>query len=249
MVRVARLFAVCGSIVMLTAGCGSDPPPAAKPTSGSATPTASVSPRSCPGPGGGLCLGLLQAGTYTTQVFTPTLTYTVSEGWTNFEDLLGNFLLVPARGNLPGVNAGTSDFIGIYSDVQAEHLDCIGEQVQSGVGTSPEAIARWITQQDGLIATDPSAVEVGGLNGVVLDVRLADGAGIHCPGYEPAYYSVITGVGISSLDHGVIPGLTWRLYLLDFDGGSLAIEVNDVAGGGRHLAEYTSLVQDLQFST
>jgi hypothetical protein len=68
----------------------------------------------CPNPEGQQCLGKLTPGTYKTVVFSPTITYTVPKGWRNFEDTPGNFLLVPSRGDLPGVNAGTSDFVGIY---------------------------------------------------------------------------------------------------------------------------------------
>jgi hypothetical protein len=56
-------------------------------------------------------LGALTAGTYKTRVFHPAISYTVPDGWKNFEDTPGNFLLVPPDGNLPGVNGGTSDLV------------------------------------------------------------------------------------------------------------------------------------------
>ena len=71
----------------------------------------------CPDPEGQKCLGKLAPWRYKTAVSSPTVTYKVLRGWTNFEDTPGNFLLVPSRGDLPGVNAGTRDFIGIYTSV------------------------------------------------------------------------------------------------------------------------------------
>ena len=76
---------------------------------------------------------------------------------------------------------------------------------------------------------------------------LTKGAGLHCPGYAPPYFPVLFGLSPSGLDHGLIPGLTWRLYLLAFKNGTLAIEVNDLAHG-KHLAEYTALVKHLRFA-
>ncbi len=54
---------------------------------------------------------------YTTTMFEPTLTYSVPEGWSNMEDLPGNFLLLPPGSTLEGVNAGTSDYLGVYTSV------------------------------------------------------------------------------------------------------------------------------------
>jgi hypothetical protein len=242
--RLVRSFSFL-VLIAIGASCSTDSPGSSSPTDSA---VASPSPPACPNFEGMACLGELDPGTYTTVVFDPTLTYTVDDGWTNFEDTPGNFLLVPARGDLPGVNAGTSDFIGIYTSVAAEAYTCDGSILASDVGRTPDDIARWLALQDGLTATKLQRTHVGGLDGVVLDVSLDDGGGLHCPGYEPAYYPVLLGVSPSHLDHGLIPGLTWRLYLLNFRGGTLAIEVNDVGGGGRHLAEYSALVKALRFS-
>lgn len=201
---------------------------------------------SCPNPEGLRCLGKLKPGTYKTVLFTPTLTYTVPAGWTNFEDTPGNFLLVPARGDLPGVNAGTSDFIGVYTSIAAEARSCNSHPALE-IAPHPADIARWIRGQDGLLSKQPHPVVIGGLKGVSIDFALAKGAGLHCPGYAPPYFPILFGRSPSSLDHGMIPGLTWRLYLLAFRNGTLAIEVNDLAHG-KHLAEYTALVKHLRFS-
>jgi len=201
----------------------------------------------CPNSEGGKCLGKLKAGTYKTVVFQPKLTYTVPAGWTNFEDTPGNFLLVPARGDLLGVNAGTSEFIGIYTSVAAEARSC-NPRPASGIATHPATIASWIRRQKGLVSKPARTVAIGGLKGVSIDVMLGRGAGLHCPGYAPPYFPLLYGLSPSGLDHGMIPGLTWRLYLLSFRSGTLAIEVNDLAHGA-HLAEYAAIVKQLRFAS
>src|SRR5882762_8487715 len=96
-VKLAALVAVA----FLIAGCGGQPPtpqPTVPSTVG-ATPIASTSPVGVGTPGpttnqcthseGGAnanrCRGPIPAGTYTTFEFEPPLTYTVPEGWANWE--------------------------------------------------------------------------------------------------------------------------------------------------------------------
>jgi hypothetical protein len=165
------------------AGCSSataSAPPSATP-SASATPSESTSPTAtprprCPVPNrGGACLGPLPAGTYTTVEFLPRITYTVpAGGWTNWEDLPGFFLLVPPGFDLAGVDAGGSDYIGIYASVVAANTDCT-ESEQPGVEHTAAALAAEFAQRPGLTITTPKPVSVGGLPGLVLDIRLADG--------------------------------------------------------------------------
>ena len=61
-------------------------------TSASPEPSAatSASPElACPNPNGGDCLGEIPQGTHETTTFMPALTYTVPDGWANYEDLKG----------------------------------------------------------------------------------------------------------------------------------------------------------------
>ncbi len=198
-----------GRVSIDRAGCSAG-------TSPTATGTPSSSPSSsCPNGEGGKCLGPLGAGTYTTVEFRPKLTYRVPTGWANYEDLAGNFLLVPPGGNLPGVNT-TSDFIGIYASIAADAQDCSGRPA-SGVGLSFSDIASWVTRQPGLSTTQPQQVVIGGLHGEVLDVRMTNGwtKACHYPGGTQPVVPLIVGIGTSGLDHGIEPGIATRLYLLD----------------------------------
>jgi hypothetical protein len=244
-------MAVAG--VLVAAGCGGSSQTASS-SQAASTPPPGISlptPPPCPNPEGAACLGPIAAGTYTTTVFSPALTYTVPAGWKNFEDTPGNFLLVPARGNLPGVNAGTSDFIGVYTSVAAEKTACAENVPVFGVASKPAAMARWIRRNPGLHATAPRAVTIGHLHGVVLDITQTPGAGVNCGAATGGtrYVAVMMGLAPSGLDHGMIPGLRMRLYLLSYGGGALAIEVDDVRGGGAHIGEYSAVVKRFRFAS
>lgn len=244
--RFAVALAFASPLVL--SGCGGSGS-----TSASDSPAASSQPAQtaplparCTNAEGGRCLGRVKAGTYTTVEFNPKLSYTVPDGWFNYEDTPGNFLLVPPYGNLPGVNAGTSDFIGVYTSVAAEGHDCSAHTTADAPDT-PAGIAGYVRRRHGLITTAPRPVTVGGLSGLEIQIRLAHGAGLHCPGYAPPYYPVIIGVGGTGLDHGMIPDLTMRLYLLEYAGAVLAVEVDDLAHG-RRLSAYDRIVRRFQFS-
>jgi hypothetical protein len=210
------------------------------------TTTQGTLPIACPNPEGGACLGPLVAGTYQTSIFAPQITYVVGDGWANYEDLPGNFLLVPPGNDLAGVNAGTSDYIGIYSSIAVADAGCV-EQGAPGVGTTPSDIAAELTGRLGLTTTPPEPVSVGDLEGVVFDIRLADDWSDVCP-FAPdlPLVPLIIGVPPSGLLHVMIPELTLRLYLLDRSGSTLAIEVNDLSGG-ENLNGYSAIIDQITF--
>ncbi|MBT2499253.1 hypothetical protein J7E25_09100 [Agromyces sp. ISL-38] len=188
----------------------------------------------------------MDPGTYTTQRFTPGITYEVPEGWANFEDLPGNFLLVPPTGSLEGVDAGTSDYIGIYTSIAALELSCTA--ALAGTGRTPDEIAARLAAEPALVVSDGGAVEVGGLDGRVLDLTLAAGGGLNCDGREDfRIVPLFIGQPPSELEHAMIPGLTMRLYLLAYGDGTLAIEVDD-AEGGANLSEYSEIADSIRFA-
>ena len=247
---------VCLVVVLggSAAGCGGDDPDTASASKKSAATDSAESASDtaerpvCPNDAeGGACLGQLSAGTYHTTVFSPAITYRVTDGWQNFEDTPGNFLLVPPGQSLEGVNAQTSDFIGVYSAVAAAAQDC-SEEAAPNVPETPAAIARWMTRLPGADTTTPQPVEVGGLRGVVLDLSMAKGWKKTCSwaGDTPVVL-LIVGVPPSSLTHGLIPGSAFRLYLLRHGNNTLAIEVDDEPGGD-HLADYAAVAKQIEFA-
>lgn len=79
----------------------------------------------------------------------------------------------PPRGNLPGVNAGTSEFIGIYSGVAPPKGCKIG--VAPGVFATPAGHRSWAKRQPGFRNPRFRPVRVGVLSGILADLRLASG--------------------------------------------------------------------------
>ena len=240
----------CLVAAMLVA-CSGDAlgPSVATGASSQTSPTVSTpSPPQCPNPEGQACLGELAPGTYTTTVFTPTLTYTVPVGWSNFEDTPGNFLLVPPRGSLAGVNRDTGDFIGVYSSIAA--ADGCPFNEAPDVEQSASGIAGWMARNPGLAITNRHDVDNGGLQGVVFDIKMAKGWTKGCPyTHGVPLVPLIVGVGISGLEHGILPQSWTRLYLLDNPPqGVMAIEVVNVQEGD-HLDEYSSVVEGMSFAS
>ncbi len=240
----------CGSAAPATTAAGSSslaspsptPPPSPTP-SPSQRPSPSPPPF-CPNAGGGSCLGRLEAGTYTTTEWKYRLTYTVPSGWGNYEDLPGNFLLVPPGGSLGGVDAGTSDYVGVYASVvPAAPCDGPAQGLMDAA-----AMAAYLTREPELSTTSPRAITVGGLSGLVLDIRLAKSWKKSCfPTGGPSAF-LITGLPPSEFDHGIGGDLAIRLYLLDGAASVVGIEVDDLSGGA-HLDQYAPIIEGFRFGS
>ena len=193
------------------------------------------------------CLGALKAGTYSTRTFGPQLSYTVPDGWTNEEDMYGNFLLLPPGQLLAGVNPGTADYIGVYTSVYPVKPgpDC---STPDGDITTPAQYLSWLQRNRGLTVTAAHPVTVGGLSGKVADVRLSKSARSVCKGDDKPSVSFEAGATPTSSDlvHGITKGTAVRLYLLAYQGGTLAIEIDDVKDAG-HLDSYSKVAQTFNF--
>ncbi len=258
---VAVVSAACSSSSGGTSGTEVSSPQSSSHTaassSSSAAPMKPTGPALCPNVEGGSCLGDLFAGTeYATQVFHPQLTYSVPiAGWSNYEDTPGNFLLVPPQNDLPGVNAGTSDFLGVYTAISPSRIvepEGCSTELLPDAGASPEAMASWFQQQPDLDATQPAPVQIDGLQGVVIDLRskpAADQSFCIIDGKQIDVAGLFSGVPPSSLDHAVIPGMTMRLYLLAFGGKVLGIELDDIDSAPGDLAQLSSVATSLKFAS
>ena len=193
----------------------------------------------------------MSAGTYTTEEFVPQLTYTVPDAWQNLEDNPGNFGLVAPGYSLEGVDAGGSDFIGVYTSVKAENRKCAtdAEAVsdQPGVAHTPADMAKEFQARPGLVATKPVSATVGGLSGLVMDLHMAADWKGTCFYAKTPVVQLIGGVPPSGLDHPLVPGLTMRLYLLARGDTTLGIELDDFAHGA-HLDTYSQIVETMQFA-
>lgn len=193
----------------------------------------------CPNPDGGVCLGQVDGGTYTTESFSPAITYTIPDGWSNLEDLPGNFLLE---------KPGDTRYLGIYQNVRAP-AECEEEWVES-VGGSVDDLVAWYTTHPGLVTSEPEQVTVGGLNGVFLDISLDPSWDVTCSYSEgQPIVPFIIGNGTSQVHHVILPGFEERLYLLEWEGGNVAIEVGtegtDLSG---YLSEVLPIIENLAFA-
>jgi hypothetical protein len=231
------LLALLAVPALAVAGCSA---------AGSATPAApsqsatSAPAAHCRNPHGGACLNELDAGTYATSKFEPAITYTVPNGWTNDEDLPGNFLLHKTADSQVGVDGGS--YVGIYQNVRAASITC-AEMPQIGVRATPADLVAFYRTVPGLTVSEPTAVTVGGLEGLQIDLSVAAGEGL-CSYDGLNATPVIIGGGVSALHHVVLAGLAMRLILLDWDGGNVTIEIVSVEA--QHPAEeYRAEVQTI----
>jgi hypothetical protein len=225
--------------------------PAIKVTSPATVTSIPATRPTCPNKDGGACLGNLEPGTYTTVRFKPTLTYTVPDGWTNLEDLAGNFFLQRLI-DYQEKEFTTGPFIGVYQNVAAQD-GCI-ERPDPNVGQSVSDLTAWFQANKQLTITDPQPVTIGGLTGVYIEVAKAPDA----PGcsweFESKYgklVPLIIGGGISHLAHSTLsPEWKSRLYILAFGkDGNVVIEVSPEGGSlPDHLAVVEPVLATFIFS-
>lgn len=200
-----------------------------------------IFPDLCFNPHGGYCLGPLVGGSHRTSLFLPKIWYTTAEGWVNAEDLPGNFLLFHEDDPQFGFEGGS--YLGIYTDIRAPKR--CEEAWVDGVGHTPAELASWYRQHPGLAASKPRRVEVGGLQGLILDVPLTEDWKGVCPWSQGhAVVPVIIGSGVSDLHHVSTHGIDVRLVLLEWRDTNVTIEITSVKKQ-HSKQEYLELVEPI----
>jgi len=187
-----------------------------------AGPSLSALSSLCTVPWQGTCLGELSSGTHSTRTFRPALTYTVPLDWTNSGDMPGHVGLVPPGGDFTAIDIGQSDYINVDTSIATAKEGCADGP--SKIHT-PGAFVRWLAHEPGLVTTKPVPVTVGGLSGVVVDIRMRKDWKQTCSWSQgvPAA-QVLTGLDPSptQLAHGMLPQpMVMRLYLLNYRHGKL----------------------------
>jgi hypothetical protein len=239
-----RLILAQGAIAALVVACSSGGAPAAS----TAPPAASSAPPASP--------TTPAAATHTSTGFVPQITYVLPVGWTTDVDEAAEWRILPPGSTHAGAEDSTSDAIAIHVRIAASAADCSGVP-QPGIGQTPTAIATYWAQLPGLTTTVtapfaeatpvPQPVTVGGLTGVVLDISMAKSWTKPCPQSNGTpVVPLIVGLINTDLDHPIAAGWSIRAYLLGLNGGTLAIEVQDVTGGS-HFAQYAAVIQTFQF--
>jgi hypothetical protein len=243
-----RRILVATSLVVLLSGCGGHPALKATTPSKASTVVSSSTQApfaSCPFTSGGVCQGTLEAGPHRSRGFRPGLSYRVSKGWQNPEDLEANYELLPPDVSAADVDAGTGDYIGVYRDVTLEDGCATGPV--PGLARTPAAMMRHLRERRDLQLKGPHHVRVGGLSGLVADLSQRRTWRHTCPysGGLPLS-SVLVGRADAGLDHPIIPRQTMRLYLLQDRRIVIAVEAEDVRSVG-HLAAYSRIVRTFRF--
>jgi hypothetical protein len=185
------------------------------------------------------------AGTYTTTTFRAGLSYTVPDGWANFEDLPGQVLLIPPGGSLRDIDAGTSDYLSVNQGVAVVDAGC-RSAFEPGTGRSAEAMTAALAERPGIVVSQPEPIEVGDLHGLMIDIVVDPEWTGGCPGWDGPIVPLIIGAGPAELEHAAVPGQTTRLYVLDFDATNIVVEVEDVDGSSGTIDDYLSIISDLK---
>jgi len=170
-----------------------------------------------------VCLGLLEPGTtYTTTEFAAQFSFTVPEaGWQNRVDAGHTIQLLPIA--VPG------DVVVFFPDPRA--TDALG-QYEAGIGSSVQDLATWLAANPLLDVTPATAVTVGGLTGLRMDVRLADKTHNSGPTDCPVQACLVyfAGSDPESWSYGVAGSGAQRIYLLTRPEGVVAIIVDSWDG-------------------
>lgn len=113
------------------------------------------------------------------------------------------------------------------------------------------AMAAWFRRQANLDASRPVPVSIGGLRGVLIDLRTKQGSLVACTvdGQQLRLAGIFSGVSPSSLDHAVIPGMTMRLMLLSSARKVLVVELDDIDDAPGGLASLTAVARNLKFGS
>lgn len=212
----------------------------------SAEVTASENP--CPNRRGGACAGALEPGDHRSTTFVPPFDYGIpvdaAVAWDNPEDLPGTFTLHPAGPD--------SDAIFFFRDVGILTPECVAE-IDETVGNEAAEIAAWMTANANLTSTGPTAVLVGGLRGVQLDIAVSGAYTTECPDRTPddtypdglPLVPLFGGTGSGDLMWWIGGDEHMRLYILDMPGGgNLVISMDAIVGDFATLLEVSQPVID-----
>jgi hypothetical protein len=208
----------------------------------------------CPAYPEDFCLGPLDPGSHVTNFFTPlvpsdewqldpaAMSYRIPDGWSNTYDAANEYLLEPL------IKTGDSG-VFMWTDVTivTDALPCTPEPRAEGRATPPE-MAAWLADQETLETSSPVTVEVGGLEGLSLDLAVLPEATLPCTGDGIPYQPFLVHVEGSGLQSGFTRGTRNRLYFLDTaDGRTLVIHVA-AAGENteRLLADGIGMVESIE---
>jgi hypothetical protein len=210
---------------------GASPSPTASAEASATSPTASAT--ACPNQTGGSCAGALGPGQHRSTSFIPPLDFIIpADGavtWDNPNDRPGTFTLHPTGPD--------TDAIFFFRDVRVVTADCT-PQIDETVGNRATDIAAWMEANPNLTTSTPETLNVGGLDGVQLEVAVSGAYSAQCPGIPGDPYPdgmpivpLFTGAGSGEVRWFVGGDERIRLYLLEMPGGGNLVIAVDAIGG------------------
>jgi hypothetical protein len=165
-----------------------------------------------------------------------------------FEDEPGHFGLAVVDHQLPPLL--------VIRNVGAASEQCL-EETEPGIGMSAAAIADWLANHEGVVASEPTGVTLGGLEGTMVEVSMDPAWTATCPfsGGQPTVMTLVSASNLSSGFHwGLAPGAVEYIYLFDLpadQGGGNLLVLLDTCCGVPHetrLAEGRPVIDSLEFS-
>jgi len=201
------------------------------------------------------CRGSLDPGMYTSVVFVPRLTYTVPDGWYNKFDQSRGYGLMPDsaenRASLDGTSFGRT-WIELQRDLAVTRADC-RELPEPDIGRTASDVVAALSARDGLVVSERALVEVGGLRGFTIDLRLEEGWTGVCPQSEDPVVPLLIDPFASpgtGLHWGAIAGERYRLTFLDLpEGGTVLVAVYSATetGWDEYLAAAEAVIDTFEF--
>ena len=128
------------------------------------------------------CLGPLGSGQFASQYLEPhddgrrvfgALTYTVPDGWANFDDWPERYRLVHAADYLassPPERCDDCDQISLWVARRAAPEDCT-EQPEESVGPTAAELVDWVVNHPGIVARRARVTNIGRTGHAIIDVR------------------------------------------------------------------------------
>ena len=184
------------------------------------------------------------AGTYASQVFKPTATYTLPGGWLVGADTAPYFQLLPVTSDLVGIH--------LFRDAKPASQDpACPDTAAAGIGASGRELVEWIRGRPGLVVSDARPVTVGGLPGQEIDVAIKTGWTASCPFANGTPTVPLLTDGKGGYRWVVAGSERLRLDILDVPGGGTVIVDVDAFDGSLMDAlvkDATPIVQSISFA-
>jgi hypothetical protein len=202
------------------------------------------------------CLGDLEAGEHRSTFFRPMvnpadwelavgeLTYTVPAGWANTADHPDEYGIQPQ-----GITTEAGIYMWSEVAIVADDHPC-RPYPEPTIPRTPSDMAAWVTANPLLVASEPTEVTIGGLDGLTLDTSVRDGVELPCVGDGRPYVPMLVHADGSGLQWGYPPSGHKRLYFFDLgDERTLvtSIEAEDPETFAEILPEAIAIVESLDF--